>query len=529
MRKRLLSLIIVLCLAFGMIPTVSASEIASGTCGENLTWVLTDDGTLTIKGEGRMDNYSSGGPHAPWNDQLGSIEFVIISDGITSIGSCAFRQCYNLKKITLPDTLVHIGYNAFDWCPDLTDITLPSSLTTIGSQAFRDCDSLTSISIPEKVTKIDDETFMDCAILEKVELPESITHIGYYAFALSQLTDINIPDTATHVDRTAFYWTPWAEKLSGGYVIVGDHILLGYYDKEPLIGTAVIPDGVKYVAPHAFAGNYKIDQVKLPNSLIEIGHWAFESTSISSITIPSSVSYIAGGAFQECPNLNTVYFVGNAPTMEEDIFADDSLTAYYPQNNPTWTSDMLLDYDGTTTWVGYTSFDDVPSDAFYFAPVVWASNNGITTGAAEDAFDPNGKCLRAHVVTFLHRAAENPEPTSTKNPFTDVKSSDFFYKPVLWAVEQKITNGISADKFGSYDVCNRAAVVTFLWRAAGSPEPASDDNPFKDVKPTDFFYKPVLWAVENGITNGLTATEFGPGAACNRAQVVTFLYRAYND
>ena len=174
-------------------------------------------------------------------------------------------------------------------------------------------------------------------------------------------------------------------------------------------------------------------------------------------------------------------------------------------------------------------FSDVIPGSFYDDPVFWAVENGITTGAAEDAFDPNGKCLRAHVVTFLHRAAENPEPAATKNPFTDVKATDFFYKPVLWAVEQKITNGISADKFGSYDVCNRAAVVTFLWRAAGSPEPASTANPFKDVKTTDFFYKPVLWAVENGITNGLTATEFGPGAACNRAQVVTFLYRAYNN
>ena len=100
--------------------------------------------------------------------------------------------------------------------------------------------------------------------------------------------------------------------------------------------------------------------------------------------------------------------------------------------------------------------------------------------------------------------------------------------PVIWAVQGRVTNGVSADKFGSYDVCNRAAVVTFLWRAAGSPAPKSANNPFTDVKTTDFFYKPVLWAIENGITNGLTATAFGPNSPCNRAQVVTFLYRAYN-
>ena len=138
------------------------------------------------------------------------------------------------------------------------------------------------------------------------------------------------------------------------------------------------------------------------------------------------------------------------------------------------------------------------------------------------------QCLRAQVVTFLWRAAGCPVPFDTDNPFADVKSSDFFYQPVLWAVDKGITNGVSTTAFGSYANCNRAAVVTFLWRAAGSPEPQSTSHPFVDVKTTDFFYKPVLWAVEKGITNGVDATHFGPTTDCNRAQVVTFLYRAYN-
>ncbi|MBR5293758.1 MAG: leucine-rich repeat protein [Oscillospiraceae bacterium] len=173
-------------------------------------------------------------------------------------------------------------------------------------------------------------------------------------------------------------------------------------------------------------------------------------------------------------------------------------------------------------------FTDVPAGAYYEAPVLWAVENGITAGATENSFNPGGACLRAHVVTFLWRAAKQPEPAISTSAFTDVRSSDFFFKPVLWAVEQKITSGVSATEFGSYANCNRAAVVTFLWRAAGSPEPSSTNNPFTDVKSTDFFYKSVLWAVENGITAGLTATTFGPTAECNRAQVVTFLYRAYN-
>ena len=176
-----------------------------------------------------------------------------------------------------------------------------------------------------------------------------------------------------------------------------------------------------------------------------------------------------------------------------------------------------------------TPFDDVSEGQFYEEPVAWAVENGITNGTSASTFGSNDRCLRAHVVTFLHRAAQSPAPESQSNPFTDVKTSDFFYAPVLWAVENGITNGVSADRFGSYDVCNRAAVVTFLWRAAGQPEPEGQNDPFTDVTEKDFFCKAVLWAVENGITNGTTATTFSPSAPCNRAQVVTFLYRAFGS
>ena len=179
-------------------------------------------------------------------------------------------------------------------------------------------------------------------------------------------------------------------------------------------------------------------------------------------------------------------------------------------------------------FVDATPFADVPADSFYYEPVLWALENGITTGASATTFNPDGPCLRAQVVTFLWRAEGQPALTHYNNPFTDVGPNDFFFVPVQWAVAEGITNGTSATTFGSYDNCNRAAVVTFLWRAAGCPEPKAVNNPFVDVKTTDFFYKAVLWAVENGITNGVDATHFGPAAGCNRAQVVTFLYRAYN-
>ncbi len=176
-----------------------------------------------------------------------------------------------------------------------------------------------------------------------------------------------------------------------------------------------------------------------------------------------------------------------------------------------------------------SKFEDVKAGDFFFDPVEWAVENGVTTGATATTFDPNGKCLRGHVVTFLWRAAGSPEPKTANNPFTDVKETDFFYKAVLWAVEKGITNGMTATTFGPYVECNRAQVVTFLWRAMEKPAPASAEHPFTDVAEDQFYFQPMLWAVENGITNGLTATTFGPNSVCNRAQVVTFLYRTYVD
>ena len=151
---------------------------------------------------------------------------------------------------------------------------------------------------------------------------------------------------------------------------------------------------------------------------------------------------------------------------------------------------------------------------------------GITTGTSEKHFSPERACIRAEVVTFLWRAAGCPEPESTVNPFVDVNESDYFYKPVLWAVEKGVTNGVDDNHFNPAGTCLRAEVVTFLWRANGSPV-SSTEITFTDVPADSFYANAVAWALEKGITNGTSATTFGAADACNRAQVVTFLYRAY--
>jgi hypothetical protein len=174
-------------------------------------------------------------------------------------------------------------------------------------------------------------------------------------------------------------------------------------------------------------------------------------------------------------------------------------------------------------------FTDVTPQEFWYDPVLWAVENNVTNGTTTTTFSPTDSCERAQVVTFLWRAEGCPEPTTTVNPFVDVKSDAYYYKAVLWAVENGITNGTGSNTFSPYDVCDRAQAVTFLWRAKGSPEPATATNPFTDVKTGQFYTKAVLWAVENGVTNGTGNNSFSPSETCSRGQIVTFLYRTYNQ
>ena len=174
-------------------------------------------------------------------------------------------------------------------------------------------------------------------------------------------------------------------------------------------------------------------------------------------------------------------------------------------------------------------FRDVVPDAFYSQPLDYCHAEGWVTGVTADTFAPARACVRAQVVTFLWRAAGEPEPTTAENPFLDVKAGDFYYDAVLWAVENGITTGTDATHFSPSGVCSRAQAVTFLWRAFGQPGSGANEHPFIDVPAKCWYEQPVLWAVENAITTGTDATHFSPTSVCNRAQIVTFLYRAYAE
>ena len=244
----------------------------------------------------------------------------------------------------------------------------------------------------------------------------------------------------------------------------------------------------------------------------DVGEGAFEDTDPSGTYKPGQTITLPNAAYdylilKSWNDGETTYAAGDEFTVPEE---DVTLTAVF----------------GTK----FVDVPDLPANKYYTVPVAWAVAKGITSGTGEnpDTFSPEDICTRGQVVTFLWRAMGEPEPTSTTNPFTDVKEDKYFYKAVLWAVEKEITTGTSATTFEPEANCTRGQVATFLWRAAGKPTPASSENPFTDVKDGEYYYDAVLWAVEKKITSGTSATTFEPNAECQRAQIVTFLHRWQN-
>ena len=220
----------------------------------------------------------------------------------------------------------------------------------------------------------------------------------------------------------------------------------------------------------------------------------------------------------------TVDLTGYTPTRDGYTF-----DGWYSNSDLTIKVTSIKLTSNTTIYAKWTaksdmSFTDVADKAYYRDAVEWAVDNGITKGTTATTFSPNATCTRAQAVTFLWRAAGSPEPETRAMPFNDVPVGSYYYDAVLWAVENGITKGTSDTTFSPNMTCTRAQIVAFLWRSEKSPA-AGTANPFADVKSTAYYADAVLWAVKENITKGTTNTTFSPDADCTRAQIVTFLYR----
>ena len=259
----LISIVLSSCLFFPK-GTQATTEIASGSCGDNVTWTLDDEGTLIISGTGNIYNDADYYPWPPWYGNRNNIINIVINEGVTSIGYSAFDNCHNLSSVTIPDSVTSIGESVFYACNSLNGITIPDSVTSIGSSAFGGCESLTSITIPN-----------------------SVTSIGSYAFSgCKSLTTITIPNSVTKIENGTFYGCGSLTRIT-------------------------IPNSVTSIGGKAFSSCDSLTSITIPDSVTSIGRDAFsDCISLTSVTIPKSVTYIDYGAFSGCTALADVYFSG---------------------------------------------------------------------------------------------------------------------------------------------------------------------------------------------------------------------------
>lgn len=225
-------------------------------------------------------------------------------------------------------------------------------------------------------------------------------------------------------------------------------------------------------------------------------------------------------------------FSGDTTSYEQEPLNVETGKYYVKFTNDSYYSDLnykfKINYDTKSNEPLENPFVDVNEDKYYYDAVIWAVNNGITNGKDATHFKPDEKCTRAQVVTFLWRTMGEPEPMLIENPFEDVAEEDYYYKAVLWAYKNNITQGIDDTHFAPGKTVTRAQFVTFLYRNEDEPE-YTVSNPFVDVKQNKYYYDAVLWAYENDIVLGKDETHFGPEDYATRGQVVTFLYRAYGE
>ena len=393
MRRRIFSFALVLCLLCTMLPMTvyAATTVASGECGDNMSWNLDSNGNLTILGTGEMYDYS---PYSkPWENVKDQILSISVAEGVTSIGEDAFYSCGDLRNISLPEGLTNIGGHAFASCVKMRSITLPDSVTSLGNGVFYSCENLASIELSDNLIDIGNYTFAYCKKLTSIEVPAGVTAIGNTTFNYcSGLTSIKLPDNLTSIGNSAFAncHSLTSIELPDSVTSIGD----GAFSSSGLTSIE-LPDGITNIGNNTFA-QCDLTSLELPNSVTRIGENAFQNCSdlsnitlldnltsigygafrdcdiLSSITIPASVTFIDEFAFADCDALTQAVFSGEAPEISYDVFLNVTATCYYPANDPTWTSDVLQDYGGDLTWVpvesasaGYqVAFDGYKGDHF---------------------------------------------------------------------------------------------------------------------------------------------------------------------
>ena len=333
---------------------VAVSAAESGTCGDNLTWTLDDEGTLTISGTGDMKNWPQYSNDTPWFNNKLDIKKLVIQSGVTSIGKSAFNNCCNLADVDIPNSVTSIGEVAFYNCSNLKSITIPESVAYIGGRAFSFCGKLTDIivrsdnkyyssldgvlynknktelihctarssfKIPDSVVYIDEEAFYDCSYLKTISIPNGVTSIGEKAFCgCRALTSISIPNSVTFIGKEAFLGCGIKSVIiPSGVTAIKEST---FYGCDSLTNVNIL-NGVKYIEEEAFSRCSGLISVHIPDSVTSIKESAFLfCESLKSIRIPDSVTSIDSSVFRGCRSLTSVNISNRVLRIESYTFYD---------------------------------------------------------------------------------------------------------------------------------------------------------------------------------------------------------------
>lgn len=522
----------------------------------------------------RLGDYSF---YKCWN-----LTHVEVGNNVNHIGAFTFFNCIRLMSVSIGDKVTSIGDHAFSDCPRLFEIILPDNMTSISSSAFFNCANLTNIVIPEDILHIGKSAFEYCTNLrhvlykgtedqwDSIRIDEG-NHPLYRAIHYEATGDeVYFSDTCCGktascvLCKNIFAYIPILEKehtFVGDYCSVCDVSLYFEYSIDRNSGNVSItgcssknseieiPDTIETlpvteISERAFQNNQHLVNIEIGNNVQIIGADAFAGCrNLANVSFRDDLMNIERGAFYECPALNHMLYT-DSPAAWNSIQIDiDNLSLYnavkhyYANKNVVYRrtengKDHLYCIFCNANLAQFTDFEgspflDIDKQDYFYIPILWAAQKGITNGTSTTEFSPGDPCTRGQIVTFLWRTFGSPEPTIEDNPFVDVLPNMYYYKAVLWAVEQGITTGTTPTKFEPDVSCTRGQVVTFLWRACGNPSVKDDGRKFSDVDRNMYYYQPVIWAVEEGITNGTGNNNFSPEECCTRGQIVTFLYRTF--
>lgn len=498
------------------------------------------------------------------------LKSVVLPKGLKELKKSLFSGCSALEAISIPDSVKTLGEGVFSGCAALKEVKIPGEVTVIPKNAFSGCAALESVSIPASVTAIKEAAFDGCTALKNVTFLGKDDEWGKVTIAgkndaLDSATK-NFPNhTHSYVDtvtaptctangyavhkcscgdtKTDSYTKMLGHSYQGGICVrcgvLEDH---KHDFKQTVTAPTCISEGfTTYTC--ACGESYKKNYVSALEHKPELknekkagclkgGYTGDEVCTVCGKVFKAGSVILALGHSTELRNEKAATCVNGGYTGDlvcvrcGDIIEQGKATAAAGHKFFGGKCSVCDARESGSKPVEAKSFDDVIPGTFYYDAVMWAVKNNITKGTGASTFSPGDGCTRFQIVTFLWRACGCPT-AATAASFSDVSPSDSFYEAVLWAVERGITNGTGGSSFSPYATCTRAQIVTFLYRAAGSPTVSSGIR-FFDVAPNAFCRDAVVWATERGITKGTSDTTFSPDAACTRAEVVTLLYRTLN-